>query len=99
MGYIRAWQAGVAFLYDPRNRDVAEALLVANIRAMSPQLAKQSLQVLLDERTGFFKDPALDLKGVATVLALRSKFAEPRKSLTDPSKYVDSSYVEKARKP
>ncbi|HVL35303.1 MAG TPA: ABC transporter substrate-binding protein [Burkholderiales bacterium] len=99
VGYIRAWQAGVAFLYDPRNRDVAEALLVANIRAMSPQLAKQSLQVLLDERTGFFKDPALDLKGVATVLALRSKFAEPRKSLTDPSKYVDSSYVEKARKP
>jgi ABC-type nitrate/sulfonate/bicarbonate transport system substrate-binding protein len=96
VGFIRAYQSGLQFLYDAGNRDVAEALLVANVRAMTPQLAKQSLQVLLHDKTGFFKVPAIDMDGVQTVLALRSKYAEPRKSLNDPGKYVDSAYQKKA---
>ena len=63
---------------------------------MTPELARQSLQVLLDEKRGFFKDPAVDMKGLATVLALRSKYGEPRKLLSDPMRYVDATYVEKA---
>lgn len=98
VGYVRGWAAGVRFLYEPANREVAEALLVANVRAMTPQLARQSLQVLLDERNGFFKNPAVDMKGLATVLALRSKYGEPRKALVDPMKYVDDSYRQKAAK-
>ena len=34
--------------------------------------------------------------GMRTVLRLRSKFGSPRKTLTDPLKYVDLSYYEKA---
>jgi len=96
VGYVRGWRAGVRFLYEPANREAAEALLVANVPAMTLQLARQSLQVLLGESGGFFKDPAVDMKGVATVLALRSKYGEPRKLLSDPAKYVDDTYVEKA---
>jgi ABC-type nitrate/sulfonate/bicarbonate transport system substrate-binding protein len=96
VGYVRAWEAGVRFVYEPANRELAEALLVANVRAMTPQLARQSLQILLDERNGFFKNPAVDMKGLATVLALRSKYAEPRKPLSDGARYVDGSYVKKA---
>jgi ABC-type nitrate/sulfonate/bicarbonate transport system substrate-binding protein len=99
VGFIRAYQAGVAFLYDAQNREVAEALLVANVRAMTPQLARQCLHVFLDDDNGFFKDPSMDMKGLAKVLALRSKYAEPRKLLSDPARYVDASYAEKARQP
>jgi ABC-type nitrate/sulfonate/bicarbonate transport system substrate-binding protein len=99
VGFIRAYHAGVGFLHDPANREIAEALLVANMRAMTPALARQSLGVLLNERSGFFKDVRLDPKGMATVLALRSKFSEARRTLSDPGKYVDSSYREKALQP
>ena len=92
VGFIRAYRSGVQFLYEPTNWEIAEALLVANVRAMTPQLAKQSLQVLLHPHTGFYKDAAIDMKGVATVLALRSKYGEPKKELTDAAKYMDTSY-------
>ena len=46
-GFVRAYRDGVAFLYE--NRQIAEALLVANMRAMTPELARRSLDVFLDE--------------------------------------------------
>ena len=95
-GFIRAYHAGVAFLYDPANREVAEALLVANVRAMTPALAKRSLVVLLGEKAGFYRDVRLDPQGAATVLALRSKYSEARRPLTDAGKYMDGSYRDKA---
>ena len=94
VGFIRAYRAGVVFLYE--NPDIAEALLVANVRAMTPALAKRSLGVLLGEKTGFFRDVRLDPQGAATVLALRSKYSEARRPLTDAGKYMDGSYRDKA---
>jgi ABC-type nitrate/sulfonate/bicarbonate transport system substrate-binding protein len=96
IGYVRAYHAGVGFLYDPANREIAEALLVANVRAMTPALAKQSLGVLLGDSSGFYKDVRLDPKGMQTVLALRSKFSEAKRTLSEPGKYIDASYREKA---
>ena len=83
-GFVRAFRDGVSFLYE--NRDVAEALLVANMRAMTPALAKQSLAVFLGEKTGFFRDLRLDPQGMRTVLALRSKYTG--KALADPARYT-----------
>lgn len=88
-GFVRAYRAGVEFLH--ANRDIAEALLVANVRAMTPALAKQTLEVLLDERSGFFRDVRLDPAGMETVLALRSKFGKVK--LYDPQKYLDTHYL------
>jgi len=92
VGFIRAYRDGVAFLYE--NREIAEALLVANVRAMTPVLAKQSLGILLGDKTGFYKDVRLDAQGAQTVLALRSKYTG--RPLGDPAKYVDASYRDKA---
>jgi hypothetical protein len=36
------------------------------------------------------------MPGIKTVLDLRGKYATPRKSLTDPAKYVDLAYYDKA---
>jgi ABC-type nitrate/sulfonate/bicarbonate transport system substrate-binding protein len=90
-GFIRAYQAGVKFLYE--NREIAEALLVANMRAMTPALARQSLDVLLGDKTGFYRDVRLDAQGAQTVLALRSKYGG--RPLGDPAKYIDASYRSK----
>jgi ABC-type nitrate/sulfonate/bicarbonate transport system substrate-binding protein len=83
-GFIRAYRQGVDFLYE--NRDIAEALLVANMRSMTPALAKQSLAVFLGEKTGFYRDLRLDPAGMKTVLALRSKYTG--RLLDDPAKYT-----------
>jgi ABC-type nitrate/sulfonate/bicarbonate transport system substrate-binding protein len=94
-GFIRAYWRSVGFLYEAANRQVAEALLVANVQ-MSPELARRALDVLLHPQTGFFRDVRLDAEAIRTVLALRSKYGEPRRSLTDPARYVDLSFRERA---
>jgi ABC-type nitrate/sulfonate/bicarbonate transport system substrate-binding protein len=96
IGFLRAYRAGVDWLYDRANRDIVEAILVANIRDMTPALAKQSYDLLLADKGGMTRDVALDLDGIRTVLVLRSKYGMPQKSLTDPMKYVDLGYYEKA---
>jgi ABC-type nitrate/sulfonate/bicarbonate transport system substrate-binding protein len=95
-GFIRAYRAATDWLYDRANREVVEALLVANIREMTPALARQSYDLLLGDKGGLARDLAPDLAGMRTVLRLRSKFGIPQKTLTDPMKYVDLSYYEKA---
>jgi len=98
IGFVRAYHAAVGFLLDPANREIAQALLVANVRAMTPAPAQQSLDVLLDRDSGFFQDVRLDGAGMAAVLALRSKFSPAKRVLADPGKYLDVSYRQKALK-
>jgi ABC-type nitrate/sulfonate/bicarbonate transport system substrate-binding protein len=92
--FIRAYRAGLDWIYDPRNRPVAEALLVANIRDMTPELAQQALTQLLEN--GLQRNGAINLPGIANVLALRSKYGQPQKQLTDPKRYVDTRFYERA---
>ena len=96
IGYLRAYKAGLDWLYDRANRDVAEALLIANIRDMTPALARQAYDLLLADKGGLTRDLALDPAGLRTVLQLRSKYGMPPRTLTDPDKYIDTSYMKKA---
>jgi ABC-type nitrate/sulfonate/bicarbonate transport system substrate-binding protein len=96
VGFIRAYRAATDWLYDRANREVVEAMLVANIRDMTPALSKQSYDLLLGDKGGLARDLAPDLAGMRAVLRLRSKFGLPQKTLTDPMKYVDLSYYNTA---
>lgn len=96
VGFLRAYKAATEWLYERGNRDIVEALLVANIRDMTPALARQSYDLLLAEKGGLARDLAPDVAGIRTVLQLRSKFGMPPKKLDDPMKYVDLRYSEKA---
>jgi len=96
VGFLRAYRAATDWLYDPANREIAEALLVANIRDMSPALAKRSYALLVSDKGGLSRDLRPDVTGIATVLQLRSKYAVPAKPLTDPMRYVDLAYYDKA---
>ena len=95
-GFLRGYKAGVDWVSDPANRDIVEALLVANSRDMTPALAKQSYDLLLAEKGGLTRDLAIDPAGMRTVMALRSKYGMPPRTLTDSAKYIDRSYLDKA---
>ena len=96
IGFMRAYRDAMDWLYDAQNREIAAALLVANDVSMTPALARESLEILLHEDHGFFRDLALDLEGIRTVLALRTRFGMPQKTLTDPLPYVDLALHDKA---
>ena len=99
VGFIRAYRAAVGWLYDPANRDVVEALLVANSRDMTLALARQSVGLLLAEKGGIARDLSIDIAGLRTVLDLRSRYGTPALKLTDPAKYIDLTYFDKAGAP
>jgi hypothetical protein len=64
---------------------------------MSPRLASSTYDVLLDRNAGFDPKAALDIRGIETVLNLRSEYGRPAKNLTDPRKYDDLRYYQAAR--
>jgi ABC-type nitrate/sulfonate/bicarbonate transport system substrate-binding protein len=96
VGYIRAFSEAVDWLYQPTNKEEAIAILRKNLPAMNEQAGQAAYTVLLHPRDGFQRKARIDLEGVRTVLQLRSKYAEPRKSLTDPARYYDDSYYRAA---
>jgi ABC-type nitrate/sulfonate/bicarbonate transport system substrate-binding protein len=96
IGYIRAYRRALAWLFDPANRKAAEAILVERVPTMSPEVAARACDIFLDPETGFEPTAAIDWAGIGEVLRLRSKYGEPKKSLTDAKKYVDLTWYEKA---
>lgn len=94
--FIRAYGKGLEALYDPANRPIAEAILVANVAGMTPALAAKAYDIYVSDRTGFFRRPVFDAEGAKTVLALRSKYGVPQKTLTDATRYYDAQYLEAA---
>jgi len=96
-GYIRAFVAGVDWLYDPANQAEAIAILQKNLPDMTQKNAERSYKNLLQsEDGGFLRRAAIDIEGVRAVLKLRSEFAQPQKKLTDPMKYYDPKFYERA---
>jgi ABC-type nitrate/sulfonate/bicarbonate transport system substrate-binding protein len=97
VGFIRAHLAALDWLFEPANRAEAVAILRKNLPAMSEELAQKSYDILAHPAQGFARRAELDIPGIKTVLALRSKYATPPKPLADPAKYYDLQYYAKAR--
>lgn len=91
IGFIRAYRRALGWLYDPAHREEATQILARNAN-MPGELAAQAYPVLVDPAGGFFPAGALDIEGVRTVLALRSRYAAPRRILADPTRYLDLGY-------
>jgi ABC-type nitrate/sulfonate/bicarbonate transport system substrate-binding protein len=96
IGYVRAFSEAVDWLYQPTNKEEAVAILRKNLPAMNQQAGQAAYAVLLHPRDGFQRKARIDLEGVRTVLRLRSKYAEPQKSLTEPGRYYDDSFYKAA---
>lgn len=96
IGYIRAFSEAVDWLYAPQNRAEAIAIFRKNLPQASEQAASTSYGVLLSPTDGFQRKAQIDLKGVGTVLRLRSKYGQPQKTLSDPRRYYDDSFYRAA---
>ena len=95
--YVRGYREGLAWLFDPKNKEEAIAILRRNLPQFSEELAGQSYGVMVSPR-GFAPDGALSIEGVRRVLALRSEYGEPKRTLTDPMLYYDPRYYEAAKR-
>lgn len=91
-GYIRAYMDAIAWLRIPANEAEAIAILSKNMPSMTQPMAAQAYQVLLNSDNGLDPRAQLDIKGIDTVLALRSEYGQPRKYLTEAGKYYDLKY-------
>lgn len=92
IGYIRAYMDAIGWLRDPANKTQAIAILRKNMPNLTEPMAAQAYAVLLEPDNGLDPRAQLDIEGIQTVLALRSEYAEPRKSLTEAGKYYDLHY-------
>ena len=96
--FIRGFHGSVAWLADPANKEEALTILTGKMRGMERNPAERAYASLLDPANGMYRDLRIDREGLATVLRLRSTYAPARKSLTDPERYVDLSYLTAALK-
>jgi ABC-type nitrate/sulfonate/bicarbonate transport system substrate-binding protein len=97
IGFIRGYAQAVDWLYDKKNRDEAIKILLKNVQ-MSPEIAARTYDELLDPKDGFFPKARINMEGIKTVLALRSRYSAAKKQLTDPTRYYDPSYYNAAMK-
>ncbi|MDB5595572.1 MAG: transporter substrate-binding protein [Hyphomicrobiales bacterium] len=98
VAFTKAFKASVDWLADPANREEAIAMLSKNMRGMERPQAELAYTKLLDPKSGIYRDLRIDRDGMKTVLRLRSTYAEPKKVLTDPERYIDDSYRTEAMK-
>ncbi|HSU62783.1 MAG TPA: ABC transporter substrate-binding protein [Burkholderiales bacterium] len=92
--YIGAHIAALEWLYAPANR--GEALQILGRRVgVDARNAERSYQELLAQGS-LARKAALDVDGIRAVLALRGRFAPSPPPSTDPARYYDLSYYEKA---
>jgi len=92
--YIAAHIAALDWLYAPANRAEALELLQRRLRVDAAS-AQRSYAELLAQGS-LARKGALDAEGVRTVLALRARFAPSPPPSTDPARYYDLSYYERA---
>ena len=95
IAFIRGYAQAIDWLYDKANRDEAITILLSNV-PISHELAERTYDELLDPKEGFFRKASASTEGMRTVLALRSRYADAKRKLIDPSKYYDSSYYDTA---
>ena len=94
LAVMRAMAAGQDFIF--ANKAESIAILLKNSKGMS----EADAGVLYDRLIaagGLSPHALVDIKGVETVLKIRETYGEPLKKMGPPTKYVDTSYQERAK--
>jgi ABC-type nitrate/sulfonate/bicarbonate transport system substrate-binding protein len=95
---VVAWIRALANAHDWVFANKAGSLdvLKSNIKGLNDADAEIIYTSLTTGAGGLNKKAEINMAGMKTVLALRGEYAEPKKKLTDPNKYMDLSYHQKA---
>jgi ABC-type nitrate/sulfonate/bicarbonate transport system substrate-binding protein len=96
VAWIRALIAAHDYVF--ANKAGSIEVLKSHIKNLSDADARVIYTSLTGGKGGLNRKAAISMKGMKTVLSLRSEYAEPHKMLTNPQKYVDLSYWKLARK-
>jgi ABC-type nitrate/sulfonate/bicarbonate transport system substrate-binding protein len=93
-----AWLRAIIAAHDWAfaNKAGSIEVLKAHIKNLNDEDANVIYTSLTSGSGGLNKKAEINLAGMKTVLSLRGEFATPKKTLTDPGKYMDLSYREKA---
>jgi len=97
VSFIRASTEAISWLFDPKNRTEAVAIYRKHLPNVPEDAAQRHVNALLGAREGFTLGGALDSEGMMTVLRIRSELGLPRKTLSDPARYVDERYRQAAK--
>lgn len=89
--FIRGYLEGLAWTFEPANREAAEALLVEKMPQIQPAAVKPVMESLLSPRSGLTPGGDVLRDGMAKVLELRSRYGSDR-TLTDVDRYLDLSF-------
>jgi ABC-type nitrate/sulfonate/bicarbonate transport system substrate-binding protein len=95
-GFLRGLSDAIDWLYLPGNRATAFAIFRKYVAGADDAAAALAYSILFAPDTGFARKGAIDHRGVAKVLELRSKFGRPIKALGQPDHYCDLSYLKNA---
>lgn len=98
VGFIKGFKASVDWLVDPAHKEEALAIFMGRMKGMERPAAEKAYLVLTDPKSGLYRDLEISAEGLKTVIRLRSTYAEPKKVLSDPGRYQDSSYLREALK-
>jgi ABC-type nitrate/sulfonate/bicarbonate transport system substrate-binding protein len=93
--YIRGYLAALHWIYDAKNKAETIAIL-KNQGKVPPEIASIVYAEIIDRANGIVPNAGIDIAGVRTVLDLRSRYGEPKKTLKDPLKYIDEKYYREA---
>ncbi len=96
IAFIKGFKESVGWLVDPANKEEALTLFLARMKGMERPAAEKAYAVLTDSKGGIYRDLKINADGLKMVMRLRSDYAEPKKSLTDASRYMDGSYLMEA---
>ena len=93
LAFVRAVVAAHDVIFT--DRAAAIAVLQKRLKGLSAEDAA-AVYAKLTGPGGFDRKARISIDGLKVVLSVRSAYGEPKKTLTDPYKYVDLSYYEKA---
>lgn len=89
--FMDAYRAALQWLAAPSHRSHACQMLVSHFAELDPTSASEVLADLLHSRFGLRHDLRLDAEGIATVLALRAKYAGTPETTMDLSQLIDTA--------
>jgi ABC-type nitrate/sulfonate/bicarbonate transport system substrate-binding protein len=95
VAFIRAYVSAVEWLRDSTNSGEAIAILRQSFPQMSPEVGAGTYANFVGSR-GIAAKAALDIAGLRKVLELRSEYGQPKRKLSDPARYYDLRYYDKA---
>lgn len=98
-GFFDAWVAAQEWIRLPDNRPLVEAQLLARYPELTAPLAGAAVARLMDEPGGIQDRAAMDVSGVANVLALRARHGTSKPPLGRLTDYIDISLQVEASGP